>query len=358
MLANYSTRRTSVVLNPRGGVFGGLGENGDGPPGGGDVAEGGYSGGDGPPGGGDVAEGNYGRTAAEAAFDAATEAAANAIAQAEAASNAAAAYAQQQSDYEAASLAAFQASAYAQQQSDYEAASLAAANARAYAEQQMAYEAASLAAATTASNAAKFAATQMANEAALVAASKALAQSKIDNAATAKTMATIANSAVGFLGPIGLVAGLISRATGFVENAFRDSLNNQQLSYDTNIQSAEQALADARGPAGSDATLTAEINKVQASLDLAKKAGTQAAVIKLYQTYAKRDPNAAELAYWSNKFGASISPDEVQQFQQYLYANEPNLRPAAFATQTTAQPTNNLALPIIAAVAGFLIFGS
>ena len=203
---------------------------------------------------------------------------------------------------------------------------------------------------------------QIANEAALVAASKALAQSKVDNAATAKTMATITNTAVGFMGPLGLVAGLISRATGFVENAFRDSLNNQQLSYDSNIKSAEQALADARGPAGSDATLTAEINKVQANLDAAKKAGIQAAVTQLYQTYAKRNPDPAALVYWSNAFGPTITADEVFQFQQVLYANEPNLRPVVTATQTatqtTAQPTNNLVLPIIAAVAGFLLFGA
>jgi hypothetical protein len=203
---------------------------------------------------------------------------------------------------------------------------------------------------------------QIANEAALVAASKALAQSKVDNAETAKKMAFVANTAVGFLGPIGMVAGLISRATGFVENALRDSLNNQQLSYDSNIKSAEQALADARGPAGSDASLTAEINKVQANLDAAKKAGIQAAVTQLYQTYAKRNPDPAALVYWSNAFGPTISADEVFQFQQVLYANEPNLRPVVTATQTatqtTAQPTNNLALPIIAAVAGFLLFGA
>ena len=169
-------------------------------------------------------------------------------------------------------------------------------------------------------------------------------------------MATIANTAVGFLGPIGLVAGLISRATGFVENALLDSLNNQQLSYDSNIKSAEQALADARGPAGSDASLTAEINKVQANLDAAKKAGIEAAVTTLYQTYAKRNPDPAGMAYWSKAFGPTITADEVLAFQQVLYANEPNLRPVA--TQTTAQTSNNLALPIIAAVAGFLLFGS
>ena len=249
MLPNYNTRRSSVVFNPRGGVFGGLG------------AEEGY-GTDAPSYGGDI----YGGGDTKAFID-----------------------------------------------------------------------------------------SQIVNEAALVAASKALTASKASNAETAKTMATIANTAVGFMGPIGLVAGLISRATGFVENAFRDSLNNQQLSYDTNIKSAEQALADARGPAGSDATLTAEINKVQANLDAAKMAGSQAAVTQLYRTYAKREPDPGALVYWSNTFGPTITADEVFQFQQVLYANEPNLRPVA---TTTARTSNNLALPIIAAVAGFLIFGA
>ena len=268
MRANYSTRRSSVVFNPRGGVFGGLGEE-NGPSDGG-----GYD--PGPGGGYDYGGSSYGGTVSEQA--------------------------------------------------------------------------------TAADNADAFAASQIASEAALVAASKALAQSRVDNAATAKTMATIANTAVGFMGPIGMVAGLISRATGFVENAFRDSLNNQQLSYDSNIKSAEQALADARGQAGSDATLTTEINKVQANLDAAKKAGITAAVTTLYQTYAKRNPDAAGLAYWSNAFGPTITADEVLAFQQVLYANEPNLRPVVTATQTT-QTSNNLALPILATLAGFLIFG-
>lgn len=278
MRANYSTRRSSVVFNPRGGVFGGL--------------RGGYEG----EGTGAESYGGSDNTAQQA----------------------------------------FQASEKETFQSSTDAAR-----------------------ANAAADTKAFIDSQIANEAALVAASKALAQSKVDNAATAKTMATIANTAVGFLGPIGMVAGLISRATGFVENALLDSLNNRQLSYDTNIKSAEQALADARGPAGSDATLTAEINKVQANLDAAKKAGIQAAVITLYQTYAKRNPDPAALVYWSNTFGPTITADEVLQFQQVLYANEPNLRSLATATQTTTtQSSNNLALPIIAAVAGFLFFGS
>ena len=232
MLAGYNTRRTSVVLNPRGRVLGGLG------------AEEGY-GTDAPSYGGDIYGGG---------------------------------------------------------------------DTQAFIESQIANEAA-LVAASKSLDTQAFIDSQIANEAALVAASKALAQSKVDNAATAKTMATIANTAVGFLGPIGMIAGLIGRATGFVENAFRDSLNNQQLSYDKNIQSAEQALADARGPAGSDATLTTEINKVQANLDAAKKAGVQAAVTQLYRTYAKRDPDPASLAYWSNAFGPTVTADEVFAFQ-------------------------------------------
>ena len=88
-------------------------------------------------------------------------------------------------------------------------------------------------------------------------------------------------------------------------------------------------------------------------------AGSQAAVTQLYRTYAKRDPDPGGLAYWSNEFGPTITADEVLAFQEALYRNEPNLRPSvAVTTQTTAQPTNNLALPIIAAVAGFLIFGA
>jgi len=351
MRANYNARRTSVVFNPRARVLGRLGEGegveggGDGPPGGGDVPEGG---GGSPPGGGDVAEGSIGQTAAEAAFDAATEAAASAaIAAAEA---------------EAASAQAAAAAAFAQQTADYEAASLAASNAAAYAQQQADYEAVSLAAA----NAATFAATQMANEAALVAASEALAASRDSNAETAKTMSTIATSVVSILGgPIGAIVSLIGKATGFVEKAFVSTLNNDQLSYDKNIKSATTELAKADSVLVTSKVsvidskkLSTEINKVQTNLDVAKNAGIEAAVTQLYQTYAKRNPNSNELAYWSNRFVPTITADEVQVFQDVLYANEPNLRPVAVTTQTASQPGSNLALPIIAAVAGFLIFGS
>jgi len=322
MRANYNARRTSVVFNPRARVLGRLGENGDGPPG-----------------GGDVAEGNYGQTAAEAAFDAATEAAASAaIAAAEA---------------EAASAQAAAAAAFAQQTADYEAASLAASNAAAYAQQQADYEAVSLAA----SNAATFAATQMANEAALVAAAEALAQA---NAQTVKSAANV-RALVGMIP----VVGTVVKAIEFVSNLLSDlATAKTQPGYAASQAAATKALAEAQalaaGPGG-DTRVLAEVVKVKnsvAKLTDEKNAGSQAAVTKLYQTYAKRNPNSNELIYWSNTFGPSISADEVQQFQQYLYANEPNLRPAAFATQTAAQPTNNLALPIIAAVAGFLIFGA
>ena len=104
--------------------------------------------------------------------------------------------------------------------------------------------------------------------------------------------------------------------------------------------------------------MTAEINKVQANVDAAKKASIEAAVTTLYQTYAKRNPDPAALAYWSNAFGPTITADEVLAFQQVLYANEPNLLPVAVTAQTAAQSSNNLALPIIAAIAGYFIFGA
>lgn len=258
MLAGYNTRRTSVVLNPRGRVLGGLGD-GEGETGGGSNApgEGGNI-----PGGGGYAE----AAAAEA-----------------------------------------------------------------------------------------FVVSQMADEAALAAAAQALAAGRASNAASAKIAATIATGAMGFFGPIGMIAGLIGKATGFVDRAFENALNGQQLSYDKNISDANQALEGARGYGGDNAAVNAEINKVQNNLDMVKKASIEAAVTTLYQTYAKRNPDPAALVYWSGRFGPTITADEVLQFQQVLYANEPNLRPVA--TQTTAQSSNNLALPIIAAVAGFLLFG-
>jgi len=206
-------------------------------------------------------------------------------------------------------------------------------------------------------DAAAFIASQMADEAALAAAAKSLAETRASNAQSAKVAATIATGAMALFGPIGMIAGLIGKATGFVERAFENSMNGQQLSYDKNISNAEAALEGARGYGGDNAAINTEINKVQANLDAAKKASIEAAVTTLYQTYAKRNPDPASLAYWSNAFGPTITADEVLAFQEALYRNEPNLRPVAVTTQTAAQPSNNLALPIIAAVAGFLIFG-
>jgi len=197
---------------------------------------------------------------------------------------------------------------------------------------------------------------QIANENALTAAAKSLAETR----ASTRVVATIASKAalVGLsvvAGPVGTVIGFALQASGAIDRAIESAVNGRQLSYAGDIAEAEQALADARGAAGSDATFTPELNKIQANLDAAKKTGIQAAVTTLYQTYAKRNPDPAALVYWSNTFGPTITADEVLQFQQVLYANEPNLRPVA--TATTAQTSTNLALPIIAAVAGFLIFG-
>ena len=307
MRANYNARRTSVVFNPRGRVLGGLGDSETG--GGANVPD---SGGNIDTGGGGGSDTGAGQTAAEAAFNAATQAAANATA----AAAAAAAYAQQQMAYEAASLDAANAAA-------------ATAAAAAYAQQQMDYEAASLQAA----NAATFAAAQMANEAAMLAAANALAASRASNAASAKTAANIANAALSLFGLPGMIMGLLGRATGATEAAILDGLNGRQLSYGTNLATADQALADARGYGSGEPAVLAEINKVQTNLDAAKKAGIEAAVTKMYQTYAKRNPDPAALAYWSQRFGPTITADEVMEFQQMLYANEPNLRPTSYTQQ-------------------------
>ena len=200
---------------------------------------------------------------------------------------------------------------------------------------------------------------QIADEKALKEAADSLAKTRAETRVTA----TIASKA-GLLalsmagGPVGAVIGFALQATGAIDRAIESAVNGRQLSYEGDITEAEQALANARGAAGSDATFTTELNTIQANLDAAKKAGIQAAVTTLYQTYAKRNPDPAGMAYWSNAFGPTITADEVLAFQQVLYANEPNLRPVATATQTTTQTSNNLALPILATLAGFLIFGS
>ena len=238
------------------------------------------------------------------------------------------------------------------------------------------------------------------NAAAVTTAAQSLTATKASNATSAKTVAMIANTLLGFFGPIGIIAGLVSRATGFIENAVLNNMNNP-TAFNSDLSNAQNALDGARGYAGDNAAVNTEINKIQTNLDAAKKAGIEAAVTQMYLTYAKRNPDPAALAYWSQRFGPTITADEVMEFQQALYANEPNLRPASYTQQqineairiskltfsdadvitgltrqgltsseavaalnrfyasspAQAASGGGLALPIIAAVAGFLIFG-
>jgi hypothetical protein len=161
------------------------------------------------------------------------------------------------------------------------------------------------------------------------------------------------------------VVGTVVKAFEFVGKFISDMATaKSQPGYAASQAAATKAVAEAQAlaaGAGGDTRVLAEVTKVKnslANLTAANKESIESAVIKLYQTYAYRNPNSNELAYWSNAFGPTITADEVLAFQQVLYANEPNLRPVAMTTQTASQPSNNLALPIIAAVAGFLIFGS
>lgn len=293
MLAAYNIRRSSVVLNPRGRVLGGLGE--------GEGESGGYGGNDyggssygaegsqagssdpGPGGGYDYGGSSYGTTVADQA----------------AASAAEAAFSQQQTDYEAVSLAA--------------------------------------------ANAATFAAAQMADEAAMAAAAKALASNSAAKQAAQKAL-TIASM---FPGPVGMIVGIAKAIASLV-----DGVPKSQAEID-------QTFENARGGAQGNVEVLKQISILKTNSDAASKAGSEAAVARLYQTYANRNPNSVELAYWSNAFGPTITADEVLQFQQFLYANEPNLRPVAMTTTTTStSPGAGLALPIIAAIAGYFILGS
>jgi len=272
MLAAYNTRRSSVVLNPRGRVLGRLG--------------GGYE--------GEGTGADYGGGGDSAAFEAA-----QAFADAEA---------------------------------------------------------------TAAANAAKAAAADadaIAAEIALEASSKQAYEAMAIAAEQAAKSAANARALVSMIP----VVGTVVKAFEFVGKFISDMATaKSQPGYAASQAAASRALAEAQAlaaGAGGDTRVLAEVTKVQnslANLTAANKASIESAVIKLYQTYAYRNPNSNELAYWSQRFGPTITADEVLQFQQFLYANEPNLRPVA--TQTTAQPSSNLALPIIAAVAGFLIFGA
>ena len=260
MRANYSTRRTSVVFNPRGGVFGGLGEETGG--GANEPGEGGNI-----PGGG-----GYESAAADA-------------------------------DAIAAQIA-------------LEASS------------KQAYEAAAAQAA-------------------------AQAQAAISTAKSVRRALSV----------VPVIGTLLTVFEAIGEIVTDIGKSKTQPEYAANQAAASKALAEAQalaaGPGG-DSRLLAQVTAIQnslANLDATKMANSQAAVTQLYRTYAKREPDPGALAYWSNAFGPTITADEVFAFQEALYRNEPNLRPMATATQTT-QSSNKLALPIIAAVAGFLLFGS
>ena len=308
MLAAYSTRRSSVVLNPRGRVLGGLGEEGGGgdAPGPADGGSGGY-GYD-----GDSGEGYSGFALERAEAEmAAIAAAQDAQAAADAAREAA------RFDNAAASAAA-------------QAEALAAAENAAYAEQ----EAARFANAATSAKAASAAA--LAEQARV-----AVAASKVVQAVASK------------FGLPGFVVAMVENVTGFLGKAIAGAATR------SGYAGAQQSIDNARNGAGGDPQLLAEIDKVQRSLNAVKIAGVEAAIRQLYLTYAKRQPDPGGLAYWSDRFGPTVTPDEVLQFQETLYATEPNLRPAVVTRiEPAAGAGTGLALPLIAAIAGYFILGS
>lgn len=298
MLAGYSTRRSSVVLNPRGRVLGGLG--------------GGYEGeGTGVDSSGVGGEGYTGFALARA------EAEMNAIAAAQDAEEAA--NAAREASY-AGSPTAAQAQAEA----------LAAAEEAAYAEQEAA---------------------RFANAATSAKAASAAARAEITQRAA--MVSTVVQAVASKFGPIGFVAAMVEKVTGFVGNLVAGTATS------SGYASAQKSIDNARNGAGSDQQLLAEIDKVQRSLNAVKTAGIEAAIRQLYLTYAKRQPDPGGLAYWSDRFGPTVTPDEVLQFTETLYANEPNLRPAVVTRiEPAAGAGAGLALPLIAAIAGYFILGS
>ena len=308
MLAAYSTRRSSVVLNPRGRVLGGLGEEG----GGGDAP----GPADGGPGGygydGDSGEGYTGFALERA------EAEMNAIAAAQDAQAAADAAREAARFDNAAASAAAQAEA------------LAAAENAAYAEQEAA---------------------RFANAAASAKAASAAARAEITQRAA--VVSTVVQAVASKFGPIGFVAAMVEKVTGFVGSLVAGTATR------SGYANAQQAIDNARNQAGSDPQLQEQISKVQQSLNAVKIAGVEAAIRQLYLTYAKRQPDPGGLAYWSDRFGPTVTPDEVLQFQETLYATEPNLRPAVVTRiEPAAGAGAGLALPLIAAIAGYFILGS
>lgn len=307
MLAAYSTRRSSVVLNPRGRVLGGLGEEG----GGGDA-----------PGPADGGSGGYGVTGDSEGYSG------FALERAEAEMNAIAAAQDAQAAADAAREAARFDNAAASAAAQAEA--LAAAENAAYAEQEAA---------------------RFANAAASAKAASAAARAEITQRAA--MVSTVVQAVASKFGPIGFIAAMVEKVTGFVGSLVAGTATR------SGYASAQQAIDNARNGAGNDQQLQEQISKVQKSLNEVKIAGVEAAIRQLYLTYAKRQPDPGGLAYWSDRFGPTVTPDEVLQFQETLYATEPNLRPAVVTRiEPAAGAGTGLALPLIAAIAGYFILGS
>ena len=308
MLAAYSTRRSSVVLNPRGRVLGGLGEEG----GGGDA-----------PGPADGGSGGYGYDG-----DSGEGYTGFALERAEAEMNAIAAAQDAQAAADAAREASFSASS--EEAAAAQAEALAAAENAAYAEQEAA---------------------RFANAAASAKAASAAARAEITQRAA--MVSTVVQAVASKFGPIGFIASMVEKVTGFVGNLVAGTATR------SGYANAQQSIDNARSQAGSDPQLQEQINKVQRSLNAVKIAGVEAAIRQLYLTYAKRQPDPGGLAYWSDRFGPTVTPDEVLQFQETLYATEPNLRPAVVTRiEPAAGAGTGLALPLIAAIAGYFILGS
>jgi hypothetical protein len=217
-------------------------------------------------------------------------------------------------------------------------------------EESAAAYAEALAAAEEASYAAQEAA-RFANAAASAKAASAAARAEITQRAA--MVSTVVQAVASKFGPIGFVAAMVEKVTGFVGSLVAGTATR------SGYASAQQAIDNARNGAGSDPQLRAEIDKVQKSLNAVKIAGVEAAIRQLYLTYAKRQPDPGGLAYWSDRFGPTVTPDEVLQFTETLYSTEPNLRPAVVTRiEPAAGAGTGLALPLIAAIAGYFILGS
>jgi hypothetical protein len=194
-------------------------------------------------------------------------------------------------------------------------------------------------------------AARFANAATSAKAASAAARAEITQRAA--MVSTVVQAVASKFGPIGFVAAMAEKVTGFVGSLVAGTATR------SGYASAQQAIDNARNGAGSDPQLRAEIDKVQQSLNAVKIAGIEAAIRQLYLTYAKRQPDPGGLAYWSDRFGPTVTPDEVLQFTETLYANEPNLRPAVVTRiEPAAGAGVGLALPLIAAIAGYFILGS